>query len=304
MGNDGLLPSYVALLEQEELERRAQEARSRYSCCTVCPRQCKANRSGGEKGVCKVLDCPIVSSAFAHFGEESVLVGRHGSGTIFFSECNLRCVFCQNFEISHGGEGREVSDEVLAEIMVKLQDEGCHNINLVTPSHVVPNILGALSIARRQGLRLPIVYNTSAYDSLDTLRLLDRVVDIYMPDFKFASRELSKRFLKTEDYPDVAFQAIEEMHRQVGDLKISEDGIAQKGVLVRHLVMPSHLDDTKEVLKLIASISIHTYINIMAQFRPLGYASRYPEINRRITREEILLAYEEARRLGLYRFAD
>ena len=304
MTNEGLLPCYVALLEQEELDRRAQEARGRYSCCTLCPRQCKANRLAGEKGVCKVLDVAIVSSAFAHFGEESVLVGRHGSGTIFFSECNLRCVFCQNFEVSHGGEGREVSDDVLARIMLRLQDEGCHNINLVTPSHVVPNILGALSIARRQGLRLPIVYNTSAYDSLDTLRLLDKVVDIYMPDFKFASKALSKRYLKAEDYPEVAFQAIKEMHRQVGDLKVSEDGIAQKGVLVRHLVMPSHLEDTREVLRLVASISRHTYLNIMAQYRPLGYAYRYPEINRRVTKDEVLLAYHEARKIGLYRFAE
>jgi len=304
MKNSGVLPSYVALLEQEEVERRAKEALTLYSCCTLCPRSCKANRLGGEKGVCKVLDVAIVSSAFAHFGEESVLVGRYGSGTIFFSECNLRCVFCQNFEISHGGEGREVSDEALAWIMLRLQEEGCHNINLVTPSHVVPNILNAIGIARRKGLRLPIVYNTSAYDSLETLKLLDKVVDIYMPDFKFASRELSKRYLKTADYPEVAFQAIKEMHRQVGDLQVSDEGVAQRGLLVRHLVMPSHLDDTRQILSLVASISKHTYINIMAQYRPLGYAYRYPEINRRITREEVILAYEEARRLGLYRFAD
>jgi putative pyruvate formate lyase activating enzyme len=297
-------PAYLNL-GVKELRRRAEEALALLSSCTVCPRNCRVNRLEGRWAVCKTGRYAVVSSFFPHFGEEDCLRGWNGSGTIFFSWCNLKCVFCQNWSISHLGEGRAVFPEQLARMMVYLQDQGCHNINLVTPEHVVPQVLEALPIAVEMGLRLPIVYNTSAYDSLDSLRLLDGIVDIYMPDFKFWDREMARKYLKAPDYPDVAKRVIKEMHRQVGPLVMDEHGLAKRGVLVRHLVMPGGIAGTREIMRFLAQeVSPHTYVNIMDQYYPAGKVSEkeYSEINRRITRSEYEEALAAAREAGLYRF--
>ena len=253
-----------------------------------------------------------VASTFAHFGEEDCLRGWLGSGTLFFSLCNLRCVFCQNWDISQQAVGSECPPEKLADLMLDLQRQGCHNINFVTPEHVVPQVLEAIAAAIPRGLQLPIVYNTSAYDSVDSLRLLDGVVDIYMPDFKFWERETARRLAKAKDYPDRAREAIREMHRQVGVLKYGPDGLARRGVLVRHLVMPGQSAETAEICRWLAEeVSRDTYINIMGQYRPAykvgqisqdGAAARYTEIDRRPGSDEIARAYATARRVGLWRF--
>ncbi len=273
--------------------------------CRVCPRNCDADRLAGETGVCKTGRYVRVASYGPHLGEEDCLRGRYGSGTIFFSMCNLRCVFCQNSDISQGQAGPEASAERVASMMLELQQCGCHNINFVTPEHVVPQMLEALLIAVEGGLRLPIVYNTSAYDSLDSLRLLDGVVDIYMPDFKIWDRALALRYLKAKDYPDVARQAIREMHRQVGPLHVDEDGIARRGVLVRHLVMPGLSEDSAAILRFLAEeVSPDTYVNIMGQYYPSGRVSaqRYGEIYRHPLREEMRSVESAARNAGLWRF--
>jgi putative pyruvate formate lyase activating enzyme len=296
-------PSYLALYESGELDKRIEEAYKRLERCNLCPRNCGVNRLREEKGFCQIGRKAVISSYGAHFGEESPLVGINGSGTIFITSCNLGCIFCQNYEISHWRVGEEVDDEEFAKIMLYLQARGCHNINIVTPSHIVPQLLSALKVAIERGLRLPLVYNTSAYDSLDTLRLLDGVVDIYMPDAKFADANVAKEFCNAPDYPQVMKKAIKEMHRQVGDLVINEEGIAVRGLLVRHLVMPEGLAGTEEICRFIAKeISPHTYINIMAQYRPCYKAVGHPKIGRRITRKEFESALEIARKAGLYRF--
>jgi putative pyruvate formate lyase activating enzyme len=301
-----LEPAYLKLFRTGELHRRSKEALKQLESCQVCPRLCDANRLDNDikKTICKIGRYAMVSSYFAHFGEEDCLRGWKGSGTIFFSMCNLRCVFCQNYDISHFRKGTEAPPEKLAAMMIQLQDEGCHNINFVTPEHVVPQILEALAIAVEMGLRLPIVYNTSAYDSLDSLRLLDGVVDIYMPDFKLWSPALAKKYLKAEDYPHAAVRVIKEMHRQVGDLQFDEDGLAVRGLLVRHLVMPGCIEDTGQILNFLAEeISPNTYINIMDQYRPNGLVdkNRYGDINRSIKSEEYERAVEVARSLGIER---
>lgn len=286
------------------LRERAAEALEMLGDCCVCPRHCRVNRLEDRWAVCKTGRRAIVSSYFPHFGEEDCLRGWRGSGTIFFSMCNLKCVFCQNFEISHLGEGRPVPPEALAAMMLALQDAGCHNINLVTPEHVVPQVLEALPLAVEAGLRLPLVYNTSAFDSLHSLRLLDGVVDIYMPDFKVWDREVARRYLLAPSYPEVARAAIGEMHRQVGDLVFDERGLALRGVLVRHLVMPGGVAGTPEIMRWLAALSADTYVNLMAQYAPAGKvsASRFPELNRRVTAAEMADAYAAARAAGLWRF--
>src|SRR5512139_904044 len=257
-------PAYLRLYHTGELKQRAQKAIESLSACCSCPRKCRDNRLADEAGVCKTGRFARVSSYSAHRGEESCLSGWQGSGTIFFTWCNLRCPFCQNYDISYGGHGVETPPERLAEMMLELQGAGCHNINLVTPSHVVPQILEALARATEGGLRLPIVYNTSAYDSVESLRRLDGVVDIYMPDFKIWDPGMSTKYLAARDYPEVARRAIKEMHRQVGELKIDEQGLAKRGVLVRHLVMPGGVAGTREIMKFIVrEISLHTYVNVM-----------------------------------------
>ncbi len=297
-------PAYLRLYETGELQARVERALELLRSCEACPRLCRVNRLEDETAVCHTGRYAIVSSYFPHFGEEDCLRGWNGSGTIFFSMCNLRCVFCQNYDISHRKRGREVRPDELAAMMIELQRRGCHNINLVTPEHVVPQILEALPLAIERGLRLPIVYNTSAYDSMESLRLMDGVVDIYMPDFKFWDSRLSLRYLKAKDYPEVARRTIKEMHRQVGDLVLDERGLARRGLMVRHLIMPGGIAGTREILRFIAQeISPHTYVNIMAQYYPAGKVSseKYSEINRRITEEEYEDAIRAARQVGLDR---
>ena len=300
-------PAYLALLESGELQQRAEQALRELEHCCACPWECGINRLADEKKVCRIGRYARVASYFAHFGEEDCLRGWRGSGTIFFAWCNLRCVFCQNFDISQADAGVEVNAQQLADIMLQLQEQGCHNINLVTPEHVVPQIVEALALAIPQGLRLPIVYNTSAFDSLESLRLMDGLVDIYMPDLKFWDPQKAKRYLKTEKYPEAARAAIKEMHRQVGDLVIDDRRLARRGLLVRHLVMPGFLDDTRQILRFLAEeISPHTFVNIMGQYHPAGKvdARRYPEINRRPGYDELQRAHAYAREVGLRRFAD
>ncbi|MEJ5250376.1 MAG: radical SAM protein [Chthonomonadetes bacterium] len=295
-------PAYLALHRTGDLQRRAQKAFSALKECRLCPRNCAVDRLTEGRGVCRTSRYAVVSSYFPHHGEEDCLRGWNGSGTIFFTWCGLRCVFCQNSDISHDGSGVEVSPERLARMMLHLQSLGCHNINFVTPSHVVAQILEALVIAVKEGLRLPLVYNTSAYDSLESLRLLDGIVDIYMPDFKFWHPEQAQRYLRARDYPEVARQAILEMHRQVGVLKFDERGIAKRGVLVRHLVMPGDVAGTEHILRFLAEqVAPDTYVNVMAQYHPAGQVSsqRYPEINRRITSQEYWRAVRLAEELGL-----
>ncbi len=270
--------------------------------CTICPRKCGVNRLENETGHCKTGRQAVICSFHPHFGEEPELVGNHGSGTIFFSYCNLLCNFCQNFDISHLGDGRSVTDEDLAGIMLKLQHMGCHNINLVTPTHVVPQIFAALDIAREKGLTVPIVYNSSGYDRVSTLKRLEGRVDIYMPDFKFWSAEVAARTCDAPDYPEVARKAIAEMHRQVGLFQTNPAGIARKGLLIRHLVLPENLAGTREISEYISNkISPNTYVNIMPQYRPCGRAHQTEGLNRRLTATEYLTAIKIARDQGLTR---
>jgi putative pyruvate formate lyase activating enzyme len=305
IARQGFEPAYMKLYRAGELQRRAEAALERLHECYVCPRDCGVNRMEDKTAACKTGRYAIVASYFPHFGEEDCLRGWRGSGTIFFSLCNLRCVFCQNFDISQDGEGVEVYPEQLAVMMLELQAMGCHNINFVTPEHVVPQMLEALAIAVDHGLRLPIVYNTSAYDSMDSLSLLDGIVDIYMPDFKFWDERLSLRFLKAKDYPEAARRAVKEMHRQVGDLRFDENGMALRGVLVRHLVMPGQIGGTEEIMRFLAEeVSPDIYINIMDQYSPAGKVTgqKYEEINRPTTGSEYHEAIRAAQQAGLWRF--
>lgn len=299
----------------EILEKRAQEALARLASCKICPRRCQANRLEDERGYCRTGRWARVASYTPHFGEEPPLVGRSGSGTIFFSGCNLSCLFCQNWDISQEDSGRSCRPEQIATMMLALQEAGCHNINFVTPEHVVPQVIEAIVAAVEQGLRLPIVYNTSAYDSMESLRRLDGLVDIYMPDLKLWSPELCAEYLNAKDYAEHARQAMAEMHRQVGDLKFTPEGVACRGLLVRHLVMPGLPDESRQILEWLArEISPDTFVNIMAQYHPehlVGQRAadasgrrfvRYPKINRRPSRDEIESACECGRKAGLWRF--
>lgn len=270
--------------------------------CCVCPRRCGVNRLAGESGECRVTSQPVVSSYGPHFGEESPLVGRHGSGTIFFTYCNLHCVFCQNYTISQLGEGRPVSREELATMMLSLQAEGCHNINLVSPTHVVSYILEALELAVSQGLHLPLVYNSGGYDSVETLKLLDGIVDIYMPDMKYSDEKVAEELSEIKDYPLVNKAAVREMHRQVGDLQMDKQGVAQRGLLVRHLVLPNRLAGTQEVVGFLAKeVSTNTYLNIMAQYHPCYKAFDAPSLARPISGQEFQEAIALAHQQGLCR---
>ena len=279
--------------------------------CRACPRNCGVNRLSNQMRACHTGRYAVISSAFPHFGEEDCLRGRMGSGTIFFSHCNLRCAFCQNWEISQSLEGRESRPAEIARVMLDLQARGCHNINFVTPEHVVPQVIEAIAAAVPLGFHLPVIYNTSAYDALPSLELLDGLVDIYMPDFKFWKPETSVVLSRARDYPERAREAIREMHRQVGPLTFGPDGVARRGVLVRHLVMPGQTEEAAAIFEWLArEVSPDTYVNIMTQYRPehlvgrteAGGKVRYEDINRRPSREEIEAAYEAARRAGLWRF--
>jgi putative pyruvate formate lyase activating enzyme len=296
-----LEPAYLPLLHSGELKRRVAEAYARLEACDICARECGVNRRLTTEGAgCHTGERAIVSSYGPHFGEEEPLVGRGGSGTIFFSWCNLRCQYCQNYEISQAGMGQEVEPEDLAAMMLSLQDQGCHNINFVSPSHVVPQILAGLLLAAEAGLRLPLVYNTGGYDSLKTLALLDGVVDIYMPDAKYADPEVGRRYSKISQYPAVNQAALREMHRQVGDLTMDERGVAQRGLLVRHLVLPDDLAGTAEVVRFLRDeISPQTYINVMAQYRPCYRAYELPPLDRRLSNQEYAAAVRLAEEAGL-----
>ena len=273
--------------------------------CTLCPRMCRVDRMAGEKGFCRTGKFAVVASYGPHYGEEQPLVGRGGSGTVFFSHCNLSCEFCQNYDISHGGEGVPAGPEELAQIMLFLQKRGCHNINFVTPSHVIQPILGALVIAVESGLNVPLVYNCGGYERVSALKLLDGIVDIYMPDFKFWDPGAAQELCDAPDYPERARKALREMHRQVGDLVLNGSGVAQRGILVRHLVMPNRLAGTREIFDFIAKeISPGTYVNIMDQYHPCGRAVVNSAINRRITSAEFLEALDAASKAGLRRLDD
>lgn len=295
-------PAYIETYKRNELKRRIEKANKILEACSLCARKCEVNRMRNEKGVCRTGRLPMVSSFSPHFGEEAPLVGRHGSGAIFITNCNLLCVFCQNWEISHLGEGEEISLEQFALLMLYLQNIGCHNINFVTPTHVVPQILEALYIAIEGGLSVPLVYNTGGYDSIETINLLDGIFDIYMPDFKYWDEGVAIRLSKAPGYPEIARQAIKEMHRQVGDLTVDSSGIAQRGLLVRHLVLPDGLAGTRDVMRFLArEISPNTYVNIMDQYRPCGEAYKYPPLDRRITAEEYSEAITMAGEEGITR---
>jgi len=299
------VPAYIRTYEEGRLKEKVQEALELLRCCAVCPRNCRVNRLDDRMAACHSGRLARVSSAFPHFGEEDCLRGLSGSGTIFFAWCNLRCVFCQNFETSQIGEGGEVTPQELAAMMLGLQEAGCHNINFVTPEHVVPQILEALLIAIERGLRLPLVYNTSSYDSADSIRLMDGVVDIYMPDFKLWDSERSLLYLRARDYPEAARRVIKAMHDQVGELCVDEQGLALRGVLVRHLVMPGLLEDTREIMGYLADeLSRDTYVNVMDQYYPAYKAQtdlKYGCINREITDAEFTEAVRSAHEVGLWR---
>ena len=300
-------PAYLSTWESGLLAEKVEQALEELRVCRVCPRDCDVDRLADERAICKTGRLARVASAFPHHGEENCLRGSKGSGTIFFSHCNLRCVFCQNYDISWEGSGREVAAEELAALMLELQDLGCHNVNFVTPEHVVPQVLEGVQIAVGRGLRLPLVYNTSGYDSLRSIELLDGVIDIYMPDFKFWDNDTARRFALAEDYPDRARDTFRAMHHQTGDLVFDEEGIALRGLLVRHLVMPEGLAGTRGITRFLASeLSPDTFVNIMGQYSPAGQvvkkSGQYSKIGRRITHAEYLEAFEVAVEEGLHRF--
>ncbi|RJQ50536.1 MAG: radical SAM protein [Desulfobacteraceae bacterium] len=295
-------PIYIETFKSGRLASKRKAAYETLRFCTLCPRKCGVDRLSEATGICRTGHKALVSSCNPHFGEEAPLVGRHGSGTIFFTHCNLRCTFCQNYEISHEGCGEEVTGDELAQAMLALQEAGCHNINFVTPSHVVPQILSALETAVPSGLNVPLVYNTSLYDSVDTIRLLEGVFDIYMPDFKFWDPAVAEKTCRAKDYPEVARKALEEMHRQVGDLIIDDSGIARRGLLIRHLVLPNGLAGTPQVMRFIADrISTGSYVNIMSQYRPCGRAWEIPELSAAPARKEYEAALLAAKEAGITR---
>ncbi len=300
-----LYPSYLKLYQSGELKNRVKELLAIYENCTLCPRDCRVDRTKGETGKCQASHEVKISSAFPHFGEEPPLVGTNGSGTIFFSHCSLRCVYCQNYDISIDGNGLEISDSRLAQAMLKVQEFGCHNVNLVTPTHYVPNIVNALNIAIPLGLNIPLVYNTGGYEKPETLKLLDGVVDIYLPDFKYMDPKHSGQYsAEAFNYPYYARLSFKEMFRQVGNLTTGQRGIARSGLLVRHLVLPNRISNTKEVLRFIAEeISKKSYVNVMRQYRPEHKAMDYPKLSRRLTHREYADALKWAKNYGLTRLA-
>ena len=296
------MAAYLELYRSGKLRERIDAAVSLLESCSVCPRSCGVNRLAADVGKCRTPREAMVSSYGPRFGEEAPLVGRHGSGTIFFTNCNLRCLFCQNYSISQLGEGQKVSKEELAYIMLSLQAKGCHNINLVSPTHVVPQVLESLELAVESGLHLPLVYNSGGYDSVETLRILDGIVDIYMPDMKYDDDETARELSGIENYPEINKAAIKEMHRQTGDLEINEEGVAQRGLLVRHLVLPHGLAGTKGIVNFLSEeISRNTYVNIMAQYRPCYNAFQIPSLGRRISSTEFREALSLAQEAGLSR---
>ncbi|GBD86448.1 radical SAM superfamily protein [bacterium BMS3Abin03] len=297
-----MLPLYLEKLTLPELQQRAEVLHRLLEECRICPNECLARRTEGETGECNSTDEVIISSVGPHFGEEPPLVGTFGSGTIFFTNCNLDCEFCQNYDISHLGLGRKVSTEELASSMLNLQQRGCHNINFVTPTHFTPQIVEALVLAVEKGLEIPLVYNCGGYESVETLKLLEDIIDIYMPDIKYSTNENALKYSGVQNYWEVVTEAVKEMHRQVGDLKISKRGLAQRGLLIRHLVLPNDIAGSKKVIDFVADeISTGSYINIMDQYRPAYNADKYEKLNRRITPSEYKEVIGYALRKGLRR---
>jgi putative pyruvate formate lyase activating enzyme len=295
-------PAYIKTFKKGLLQEKIKAAYKLLGSCNLCPRKCRVDRLSGETGICKTAKHAVISSYNPHFGEEAPLVGTNGSGTIFFTHCNLMCLFCQNFDISHEGHGQKIADAELAALMLALQQHGCHNINFVTPSHVVPQILSALEIAIQEGLSVPLVYNSGGYDLPSTLKLLEGVFDIYMPDFKFWDPEIAESACQARDYPEIARNALREMHRQVGDLTVDEDGIAQKGLLIRHLVLPSGLAGTRKIMRFIVrEISTHSYVNLMSQYRPCGRAAEVKGLNAFLSPADFQTALQEAKTEGITR---
>ncbi len=293
--------SYLEL-SRDELQQRVDKAEALLEECSLCPRACGAHRCWGDQGPCLTGDKARVDSYGPHHGEEKPIRGRRGSGTIFFSGCNLQCVFCQNYDTSRAEAGELVESDELAGIMLDLQGQGCHNINLVSPTHVVPQVLASLARAIEDGLTLPLVYNTGGYDAVNTLRVLDGIVDIYMPDMKYQEEETGRRLSRVPEYPAINRAAIKEMHRQVGDLTLDEDGIATRGLLVRHLVLPGELAGTREAMEFLAEeVSKDTYVNLMAQYYPAYRAGEYPPLDRPLTRNEFRQAIRAAREAGIHR---
>jgi len=297
-----LRASYVNLYQTGELSDRAEKLQAILQNCRLCPHQCGVNRIAGETGKCRTTSKVLISSYGPHFGEESPLVGTFGSGTIFFSYCNLSCVFCQNYSISQLGEGVSVDTEGLATMMLSLQTKGCHNINLVSPTHVAPQIINSLLLAVKKGLYLPLVYNTGGYDSVETLKLLDGIIDIYMPDMKYSNEQVAERYSGVKDYPTFNKAAILEMYQQVGDLRMDKEGVAQHGLLIRHLVLPNRLAGTEKIVPFIANeVSANSYLNIMNQYKPYYQATALPLLNRPISQLEYHRAINLAKQYGLQR---
>jgi len=296
-----MYPSYLNL-SKKELKNRIEKLFRILKNCEICPRKCHVNRLKGEKGYCQLGYLPVVSAYHPHFGEEAPLVGKYGSGTIFMTSCNLSCVFCQNYEISQLKIGKEVSFEELAEMMIELQSIGCHNINFVTPTPQVPAILKSLEIAIEKGLKIPLVYNTSSYDALEVLKLLDGIFDIYLPDAKYSDDKIAQKYSNAPNYFEIMKSTIKEMHRQVGDLVINKEGIAVRGLIVRHLVLPNNLAGSEKIFEFIANeISKNTFLNIMDQYMPYYRAREFSKLNRSITQEEFQEAMNLAKKFGLKR---
>lgn len=297
-----VFPSYISLLETDEFAKRTIIAREILKHCTLCPWECGVDRTKGELGECQIDSTARVYSYMPHHGEEIPLRGQRGSGTIFFSGCNMHCQFCQNADISQENYGMLVSTEKISSMMLDLQARGCHNINLVSPTHVVPQMLNALYTAAQNGLHLPLVYNTGGYDAIDTLKLLDGIIDIYMPDMKYADSRNAMKYSLIPNYPYHNQKAVKEMHRQVGDLELDKNGIALKGLLVRHLVLPGNISNTEQVMTYLAqNISTKTYVNIMNQYRPEYHSDQFPELRRRVPSDEFQTAVETAIICGIER---
>ena len=285
---DFFKPVYLSM-SKEDFEFKLNKSIGILSKCNLCPRKCNVNRCEGELGVCNSGINLRISSYGPHYGEEKELVGKYGSGTIFFTNCNLKCIFCQNYDISHLGQGYEVTNEQLSKIMLYLQNKGCHNINLVTPTHFMPQILQSVHLAIKDGLKIPLVYNCGGYENLDSIKILEGIVDIYMPDFKFGDNISAFKYIGVNDYFHRAKEVIKEMHKQGGDLKLDNDKIAKRGLIIRHLLMPNNSSNPEKVLEFISNeISKESYVNILGQYRPCYKANNFPEISRKLTRQEYL----------------
>jgi putative pyruvate formate lyase activating enzyme len=296
-----MYPVYLESCNNGILDRLIEETFGMLESCRICPRRCGVNRLKDEKGFCKTALLPKICNYMPHHGEEPPISGTHASGTIFFSYCNMACVYCQNYEFSQLGEGREVEFEELADFMLQLQNLGCHNINLVTPTHVMPQILKALRLAIPAGLKIPIVYNTSGYELPEMIKLLEGIVDIYLPDMRYADSDIAMKYSSAPDYPQYNQESVKQMHRQVGNAEIDERGIIKKGIIIRHLVLPGNSSGTDKIMKFIAQeLSVDTYISLMSQYLPCYNAGRFKEISRRITYKEYKDAQKIMHRYGLY----